>query len=77
MTDSQKVFDPYAEEVLRLASATSTTEESYYPAIKGLLTRILDFIQGAGDPGPLSQRNALVQLGVKRQEIFSLTIECA
>jgi len=45
MTDSQKLFDPYAEEVLRLASATSTTEESYYPAIKGLLTRILDFIQ--------------------------------
>lgn len=42
MTDSQKLFDPYAEEVLRLASATSTTEERYYPAIKGLLTRILD-----------------------------------
>jgi hypothetical protein len=41
----QELFGPYADEAQRLARAASTTAESYYPAIKGLLTRVLEFLQ--------------------------------
>jgi Type ISP C-terminal specificity domain/N-6 DNA Methylase len=42
MPEFQELFRPFANEVRRLISATSTTEETYYPAIKGLLTRALE-----------------------------------
>jgi hypothetical protein len=44
MTDAQQLFRPYSDEVRRLVGATSTTEETYYPAIKGLLARALEFL---------------------------------
>jgi len=44
MTDAQQLFRPYADEVRRLVGAASTTEETYYPAIKGLLARALEFL---------------------------------
>jgi hypothetical protein len=44
MTDAQQLFRPYSDEVRRLVGAASTTEETYYPAIKGLLTRALEFL---------------------------------
>jgi len=45
MTDAQQLFRPYIDEVRRLVGAASTTEETYYPAIKGLLTRALEFLK--------------------------------
>ena len=41
----QEPFRSYAEEARRLAAATSTTEESYYPAIKSLLSHVLESLQ--------------------------------
>lgn len=45
MRDAQELFRPYADEVRRLLGAASTTEETYYPAIKSLLSRALEFLK--------------------------------